>query len=167
MRTLLFFMFLLPGGFLLAQANCPCCTEAHSEFDFWVGEWTVSDTTGTILGENTIERVEAGCVLLEHWRGASGSTGRSLNYYNQTTETWHQTWVDNAGNPLILSGKVWKGKMVMRTDEQTGPNGTAYYNRITWSPQEDGSVMQQWDIMSPSDSLLSTVFLGVYRKKEE
>jgi hypothetical protein len=99
--------------------------------------------------------------------GASGSTGRSLNYYNQTTETWHQTWVDNAGNPLILSGKVWKGKMVMRTDEQTGPNGTAYYNRITWSPQEDGSVMQQWDIMSPSDSLLSTVFLGVYRKKEE
>ncbi|MTB51324.1 hypothetical protein [Lewinella sp. W8] len=166
MRKLIILTLCLAGAFLRAQASCPCCTEDHGGFDFWVGEWTVTDTTGTVLGANTIERVEGGCIVLEHWRGAQGSTGRSLNYYNRTTDTWHQTWVDNAGNPLILYGAVQNGSMVMRTDEQTAQSGTVYYNRVTWTPLEDGSVRQQWDIMSTTDSLLSTVFLGIYRKEE-
>lgn len=74
--------------------------------------------------------------------------------------------MDNAGNPLVLIGAPQDGDMVMRSAQQTAQNGLVYYNRLTWSPQEDGSVTQRWDIMNPADSLLSTVFLGVYQKRE-
>lgn len=87
MRPLMLIPLILLASALNAQGDYPCCTEGHQAFDFWVGDWLVTDTTGTIRGKNTIQRVEDGCVLLEHWRGATGSTGRSLNYYDRTTAT--------------------------------------------------------------------------------
>ncbi len=38
--------------------------------------------TGRKAGENSIVKMEQGCMLLERWQGDSGSTGTSLNYYN-------------------------------------------------------------------------------------
>ncbi|MCH2578907.1 MAG: hypothetical protein MK003_11205, partial [Pseudomonadales bacterium] len=44
-----------------------------SDFDFWVGEWEVFDSsTGAKVGEETIQKIESGGMLLEHWRGVSG-----------------------------------------------------------------------------------------------
>ena len=37
---------LVLAGPLLAQDECPCCTEAHTQFDSWAGEWIVKDTLG-------------------------------------------------------------------------------------------------------------------------
>ena len=28
------------------ESICPCCSESHSEFDFWVGDWNVYDIEG-------------------------------------------------------------------------------------------------------------------------
>ena len=38
-------MALILTGSLLAQSNCACCTETHRQFDFWLGEWIVKDTS--------------------------------------------------------------------------------------------------------------------------
>ena len=30
-------------------ANCNCCTETHAQFDFWQGEWTVTNPDGSAI----------------------------------------------------------------------------------------------------------------------
>ena len=148
----------------LAQNNCPCCTENHQQFDFWVGHWTVSDTNGTILGENRIEKLEQGCILNEHWTGAKGSTGKSYNYYDSTTSTWNQLSIDAQGSNLKLKGSLVDNKMILRSEAQKGKSGT-YYNQITWTNNSNGTVTQQWDILDGELNVSKTVFLGIYKRK--
>lgn len=51
-----------------AQNPCKCCDEPHQPFDFWKGDWTVLDTNGNQVGENTITKIESDCILQEKWR---------------------------------------------------------------------------------------------------
>lgn len=62
------------SGLVLAA---PCSDAAFRDFDFWAGKWTVTTTDGQIAGANHITIEEQGCLLVEHWQGAQGSTGQS------------------------------------------------------------------------------------------
>ncbi|MEO1136928.1 MAG: hypothetical protein AAFW68_10040, partial [Pseudomonadota bacterium] len=55
----------------------PCDALEYRAFDFWIGEWEVFNQDGSKAGENSIRREEYGCLLVERWTGASGSTGQS------------------------------------------------------------------------------------------
>src|SRR5512145_790904 len=96
-----------------------CSGESHRQFDFWLGEWTVTQN-GKPAGESRIERVLDGCALLEHWSGTSGYTGKSLNFYDRSRGVWHQTWIDHRGSPLYLEGSFANGRMTL-TGVQTDP----------------------------------------------
>ena len=82
-----------PAALLIALAPSPAtaqsappatCAEGgrYADFDFWVGEWDVFIPNGRQAGTNRIEKVEQGCLLVEHWTGAGGSTGTSVNFYD-------------------------------------------------------------------------------------
>ncbi len=157
------FMLLAPA--LMAQNSCACCTENHSAFDFWVGDWMVYDTSGNKIGENKIDKIEGNCILNEHWIGRKGNTGSSYNYYDSNDSTWNQVWIDNQGGNLILKGHASTHKMILKSKFQKGPSGNLYCNRITWTLNTDGSVTQRWDITNENDDLLSVSFIGIYRKK--
>ena len=64
MHYLIFVLALLPAT-LWAQPTPMNCqdSEAHRQFDFWVGQWEVRTAKGEIAGHNTIESVQAGCAL--------------------------------------------------------------------------------------------------------
>lgn len=150
-----------------AQNICPCCSDQHQLFDFWAGDWLVFDTSGTQVGENTIVKLENGCILNEHWRGAQGGTGRSYNYYDNADSTWNQLWIDNQGSNLNLKGKGTPGSMILESDLQPGKRVDYYFNRITWSANENGTVRQLWEILDKEGNVLSTAFDGLYRKKDQ
>jgi len=165
-RTLfLFLLLILAQNDLKAQDSCACCTDQHQQFDFWVGEWNVYDTLGTLVGENTIEKLVAECLLSEHWRGASGGTGRSYNYYNQSDSTWNQVWIDGTGSNLVLKGKLVGRNMVLQSELLPGQKIDWYRNRITWIPNRDGSVIQLWEILNKQDKVITQAFKGIYKKK--
>ena len=68
--------------------------------------------------------------MQENWTSARGKfTGTSYNYYESSTQLWHQVWVDNQGGSLRLYGGMEDGKMVLRSDEVDSPQGK-YINRI-------------------------------------
>ena len=162
--------FIALTGTSEAQTNCACCNETHKQFDFWVGEWIVLDSLGNQVGENQISKIEENCIVLEHWKGAKGGTGTSQNYYDKTDSTWNQIWIDNKGNVLKLKGRLESGKMVLKSDLGTsgvkGENTDTYYNQITWSQNEDGTVSQLWEKYDKNDKLVKTIFLGIYHRKE-
>ncbi len=144
---------------------CPCCTDHHQGFDFWVGNWNVYDTTGKLVGENEIVKLEDNCIINEHWKGASGTTGRSYNYFNRADSTWNQVWVDNGGNSLVLKGRATPGVMILESEPKPGKKVKWYKNRVTWTLNKDGSVLQLWQIVDDQDKVLSEAFRGIYRKK--
>lgn len=125
----------------------------------------VYDTTGNKVGENSISKIENNCALVEHWKGALGGTGTSMNYYDKTDNTWNQLWIDSKGSILKLKGQLKAGKMVLRSELQKGQKIDWYYNQITWTPNKDGSVSQLWEVYNKQDQLLNTLFLGIYKKQ--
>lgn len=125
----------------------------------------VFDTVEKKLGENSIVKLEDQCILSEHWRSTAGGTGRSFNYYDPSDSTWNQLWLDKQGTILKLKGKAESNSMILKSGWVQGQGGAKYYNRITWKKNEDESVLQLWEIMGPSDVVLSVAFKGIYRRK--
>jgi hypothetical protein len=123
------------------------------------------DTLGNKVGENQISKIEDNCIVLEHWKGAKGGTGTSMNYYDNSDSTWNQLWVDNKGSILKLKGRFTSGQMVLKSDMIKGQKVDYYYNQITWSQNEDGTVTQLWEIYDNTDKLLKMLFKGIYNKK--
>lgn len=165
LRVFFGFMLLAIPALLVAQSPCACCTPQHRQFDFWLGEWMVFDTAGKKLGENSIVKLEDQCILSEHWRGNGGGTGRSFNYFDPADSTWNQLWLDKQGTILKLKGRAEVNSMILKSDWIQGQGNGKFYNRITWRKNEDESVLQLWEIMGPSDVVMSVAFKGIYKRK--
>jgi hypothetical protein len=156
---------LLLGGAAARQAPPGCTAAEHRQFDFWIGDWTVTDSAGTAaLGTNQITREEAGCLLHEHWRGGQGGTGQSFNFYNRQTGRWEQVWVASGGNVLRLAGGL-QGKSMVLEGDAVSPAGAAIRNRIAWTPEPDGRVRQVWSTSTDGGKSWRVTFDGWYRKK--
>lgn len=141
----------------------PCAAPEHRQFDFWIGEWSVTLPTGKAAGRNRISAILGGCALREEWTGASGSHGTSLNAFDAASKKWRQTWVDDSGMVLLLEGGLQNEKMVLQ-GELPGDDGKPAKQRITWTPQADGSVRQHWESSTDGGKSWKTEFDGTYRK---
>lgn len=155
------------SSFAFTQGNCPCCTDAHRAFDFWVGQWEAVDSSGNLLGTNNIEIIQGGCALRESWSSAtSGYTGTSYNYYNITDSTWNQVWIDNQGSQLVLKGNATTNRIVMSSDSLSTADGDILVHRITWLALSDGTVRQHWQTFKGRAGW-STAFDGIYKRKSQ
>lgn len=147
------------------QRPAGCTAPEHRHFDFWVGDWTVTDSAGTTAyGTNLVTSEENGCLVHEHWRAGGGNTGQSFNFYEPRQGTWSQVWVASTGGVLRLTGRL-EGQSMTLENELPGPNGGKIRNRIVWSPQPDGRVRQQWSQSQDDGATWRTTFDGWYRRK--
>lgn len=166
MKTILLLSGLLVAVTTLAQSAPPPPPPVNHDFDFWVGEWEVTNQgNGKKAGENRIERQHGGRVLVENYTTPGQYTGMSLNAYDGLAKRWHQCWMDNAGGVLDLYGGLVDGKMIMAGETIT-PQGTKRLERISWTPKADGSVRQHWEQSPDGGKTWNTVFDGLYRKKK-
>jgi hypothetical protein len=147
-----------------APASRPDCSAAeYRQFDFWVGTWDVT-AQGKPAGTNRIEVDLKGCVLVEHWTATRGGRGTSLNFYDRDTRSWHQTWMDEQGNALRLAGALREGRMVLESAPQRQRDGASTVQRITWTPNADGTVRQIWE-QSTDTKTWTMVFDGLYTRR--
>ena len=161
--SLLLAVLLLAGTSLRAQTAPPLPTEA-GQFDFWVGDWEVSSSDGKKAGESRIEKIGAGWGLLENWTGAGGGTGKSLNTWLPEKKQWRQFWVGNGGALELTGALNAHGEMVLAGTTRTVAGGTQL-ERITWTPNADGTVRQFWQQSTDGGATWITAFDGLYRKK--
>lgn len=149
-----------------AKPSPPCMDTQHRQFDFWVGEWDVAGPKGKQVGRSRIESRLNQCVIHEHWFGAGGSIGESFNLYNAQTGQWEQYWVDNSGSRLHLKGGLVDKAMVLEgvQDKPNVQTGLTQRERITWTPNADGSVRQLWETSTDGGKTWGVSFDGLYRK---
>ena len=148
-----------------AHAQAPSCSddEQSHQFDFWIGEWEVF-AGDEQAGVNSIQPILDGCVLQENWKGAKGSAGSSFNFYNPQTSKWQQFWVWRNGTTLDLSGGIEDGKMIL-SGVSEDRDGKSVVNRITWTPNSDGTVRQLWEQSTDGGKTWAVSFDGLYKKK--
>ncbi|HLJ83809.1 MAG TPA: hypothetical protein VKT51_06545 [Candidatus Eremiobacteraceae bacterium] len=141
----------------------PCSAPEYRQFDFWVGNWRVTDPQGQFAGTNDVTTEYGGCVIQEHWSGTGGDVGSSFNAYRASTRQWHQTWVDNQGQVLLLDGSYDNGVMTL-SGTGTSLSGAERLNRIRWTRIDDDHVRQLWDSSIDSGKTWTVVFDGLYTR---
>lgn len=148
----------------------PCSTPEHRQFDFWVGEWEVYDYSsgqkGRRVGHNRIVKIMKDCALQENWESVQGNRGTSYNAYFAPEGKWHQTWVDENGTVLLLSGEFRDGEMVLSGSRPGSQPGVRMLDRITWSLLDGAKdqVRQLWEVSRDGGQTWEVVFDGLYER---
>jgi hypothetical protein len=157
--------FVLAGLSFAAGAAppAPCASAEHRQFDFWIGDWQVHKNDGVFAGFNRITSEYRGCVIHERYGTGRGYSGESLNVYDAARKVWHQSWVDDTGLLLTLEGR-WNGKSMVLEGLAPGSDGAMAKQRITWTPNADGSVRQLWET-ADAKGVWSVAFDGRYTKQ--
>ena len=163
---LILFLLSLFSMTLVAQPDKPCEKyPVFRQFDFWIGNWKVLEPDGTLAGNNKIEVILDGCVIMENWTGAGPNRGKSFNYYNFQTKKWHQQWVDNFGQTLEFEGVI-KDNVVYYTGESKDLSGKKVYHKLTISKISETEVRQLWE-QSFDNENWTIAFDGKYLKQVE
>ena len=167
----------LVGACATAQTTPPpspppppaCATETapYRDFDFWVGTWDVTTPDGTPAGVNVITKEEGGCLLVESWTSVTGGTGRSLNFVDPQTGAWRQVWMNL--NALIdySGGLTEDGAMKLEGAITYTTGGPSIPFLGTWTPNEDGSVTQDFKQYNAETDTWAPWFTGIYVKRED
>jgi hypothetical protein len=155
-------ILLVPPASMAPAQVSGCAGAEYRQFDFWIGEWAVTDrVTGKPAGSSHIEKLYGGCVLRENY--AAGSfRGGSLNSYWRGDRKWHQTWMDSAGAfRHFVGGLDTKGRMVMTAEQ---PNsGKTRLVRLTFTANPDGTVRQYSDLSDDGGRSWSLRYDYLYR----
>jgi hypothetical protein len=125
----------------LAAAQAARCPDPEfRQFDFWLGDWDTFESDNSVpnsIARARIDPIAAGCAIHELYEQTDGLIGDSILSYDPVRKVWQQTWVDNRGSLLVLSGAFKDGAVTME-GEMRLRNGNKFLQRITWKIEGDG-----------------------------
>jgi hypothetical protein len=127
----------------------PCAAAEYHQFDFWVGDWDSFELdSGKRDARLRVTRILQGCVIHEDYRSVSGHKGESFSVYDATRKVWHQTWVTNRGELLMIEGQFENGAMTLTGSDLT-PRGEKRIVRGVWKAVAGG--VQETAVISLDD----------------
>jgi hypothetical protein len=144
------------------RAVAGCTAPIYSEFDFWVGNWRVTNQHGKLLGYDDVSKTLDGCVVYERYRDAiHPSVGIGLSGYDAGRKQWHQDFMDDTGFVLALNGTLQNGRMVLEGIDYA--NGKPRLNRGVW--QRHGDLVEElWTISTDGGRSWKTQFDGWFHR---
>ena len=121
-----------------AATTNSCAAPEYRSFDFWVGDWDAFDVDNPSkkVAHNRVDRILDGCALLEDYQSVEGEHGQSFTIYDASRKVWHQTWVTNRGQLLIIEGTFEADEMVLTGVDPAAAEPTLV--RGTWKPVSGG-----------------------------
>jgi hypothetical protein len=152
-----------PTSFARSAEPTRCAAPEYRQFDFWVGDWDVSDAGDSKPSMRIqIEKILDGCALRESYTDVNGMVGESFNIYDASRKVWHQTWVTNRGALLVLEGGMENDRMVLRATETTKDGPVQW--RAFWIPQ-GAEVRETAETSSDGGKTWKPKFDIVFRKR--
>jgi hypothetical protein len=116
-----------------------CVAPEYRQFDFWLGDWDTFELNAPdkSIARNHVESILDGCTLREVYEQSDGLVGQSFTIYDATRKVWHQSWVTNRGQLLMLEGSMQNDRMVLVGDDRAA-DGKPRKLRGTWLRVEGG-----------------------------
>ena len=90
----------------------------------------------TLEAHLRVDSILEGCVIRENYQDVHGHKGQSFSIYDASRKMWHQTWVTNRGELLLLDGGLKQGEMVLAGHDLV--NGKRREIRGAWKPSNGG-----------------------------
>lgn len=114
-------------------AAAACDAPEFHAFDFMLGDWDVydMDAPATVTARNQETAMVGGCAVREVHQQNDGLLGEAVTIYDRSRGVWHQTWVTNRGDLLLLEGGLVNGRMVLTAPDR-GADGSTSLIRGTW-----------------------------------
>ena len=122
-----------------AHASSACSAPTYRQFDFFAGDWDTYDVQAPdkVVARNTVKVILDGCVIHEDYRQNDGLHGESYSLYDAARKVWHQSWVTNRGDLLLLDGGMQGDRMVFKGVERKAGKPDALVH-AAWYRQGDG-----------------------------
>lgn len=101
---------------LFAQEKSrPCSQPQYRQLDFWMGDFDAFDldAPSKVAARAQITGILGGCVIHEDYQQVDGLHGESYSMYDASRDVWHQTWVTNRGQLLVVEGKFENGALTL------------------------------------------------------
>ena len=119
--------------------STPCAAPNYRQFDFWIGDWDVfdSDNLAIKVARVRVESILNGCVLRETYEATDGHQGQSFSIFDASRQVWHQSWVTNGGQLLVVEGGMQSGAMILNGMDRT-PDGKERRVRGIWKSASAG-----------------------------
>lgn len=134
--------------------------------DFWLGEWAVY-WNNELVGINKVEKVLGGCAILEHWKDIEGHEGKSLFYWDLTSQRWKQVWVTDNGSMKEKSyQRSGTDGSVLFQGTVTLMNGKKVLDRTTLYPLES-QVRHVIEQSSDEGKTWKITFDGYYKRRSK
>lgn len=115
----------------------PCSGGEYRKFDFWVGDWDTFDmddkSVTQSIARNHVDLILDNCVLREDYDQFDGHHGQSFTIYDAVRKVWHQSWVTNRGELLVLEGTRSGNRITFEGDNVTAKGKQR--TRVFWEPQ--------------------------------
>lgn len=139
----------------------------NTQFDFWLGEWELTwGENGR--GRNTITKILDDKVIQEQFTSLPQGdspvlVGMSVSVYNEQSQQWQQTWVDNQGSYLDFVGGMVGEQMIL--SRQAVINDEPVVQRMVWKDIEPDSFNWNWERSSDDGQTWQVVWAIEYRRK--
>ncbi|HET7674454.1 MAG TPA: hypothetical protein VFL54_02925 [Gammaproteobacteria bacterium] len=116
-----------------------CTAPAYRQFNFWAGDWDAYDSSepDKPIARNRVDIILGDCVVREVYRQSDGLIGRSFSIYDAARKVWHQTWVTNRGQLLVIEGQFRNGRMMLAGTDRDA-SGRSRLVKAFWMPVEGG-----------------------------
>lgn len=160
--------FLLSTFKAQAQAAAkPCSLPESSQFDFWVGDWDLA-WNDTSHGSNKIYKIMDGCGVQENFSDpAMNYKGQSWSMYNANAKIWQQTWVDNQGGYIALTGKYENGEMKLATQGRKLPDGKEIISRMVFFNIHPDAFDWRWEATTDNGITWKPNWLIHYKRSKK
>ena len=172
MRFYFFFLFTMFKIGLFAQNNNqpPCSSPQASQFDFWIGDWDLT-WSDSLHGTNHVEKLFGNCTVHENFSSSKANyLGQSWSVFDNNYKQWRQTWIDNQGGFVALSGNMVGDSLLLKTAERNVPASLSstgkMINRMVYYNIKPDSFEWSWEASTDGGSTWKQNWLIHYTRKK-
>lgn len=159
MKKLIFILFLFFSVLMVQSQN------NSNTLNFWLGTWDAY-WGDTLRGTNVISKTLKDNVVEENFCFNDKTFfGRSWSVFNPTKKIWEQTWVDDSGSYLALSGGQEGDKVVLTMNEKINKQGKMILKRMVFFNITKDSFDWDWQSSEDGKNWTSAWLIHYKRKK--
>jgi tetratricopeptide (TPR) repeat protein len=149
----------------IRAARFPCTgDERHRAFDFWIGEWTVTQN-GQFAGNSSVQPILGHCTIFEQWESAAGTFGKSFNYYDPGYDHWRQIWIGDSGSFIEFTGEARDGGIFYTAETIDPADGSVTHHKFEFTVIGEDGVRQYWETSTDGGETWQSIWDGHYEPK--
>jgi tetratricopeptide (TPR) repeat protein len=151
----------------IRASRFPCANdERHHSFDFWIGEWTVTQNN-QLAGSSSVQPILGHCTIFEQWESVNATFGKSFNYYDPAHDHWRQIWIGDSGSIIEFTGEARDGGIFYTAETIDPKDGGVTLHKFEFTKIAEDGVRQYWETSTDAGESWQTIWDGRYERRAE